>query len=105
MTGRLMSRARPWLLLSGMFLVKHFIETMIACLLSNGLTEQGHRHGFLSGGTNRRQCGQHTTKYPKNRKTPDSDQGTPFMLESGDVPLLAFHFAPAPPRRFRRQCS
>ena len=29
---------------------------------------QGRRHGFLSGGSNRRQGGQPTPKYPKNRK-------------------------------------
>ena len=29
---------------------------------------QGRRHGFLSGGSNRRQDGQPTPKYPKNRK-------------------------------------
>ena len=29
---------------------------------------QGRRHGFLSRGSNRRQGGQPTPKYPKNRK-------------------------------------
>ena len=29
---------------------------------------QRRRHGFLNGGSNRRQCGQPTPKYPKNRK-------------------------------------
>ena len=31
-------------------------------------SSQGRRHGFLSGGSNRRQGGQPTPKYPKNRK-------------------------------------
>ena len=43
---------------------------------------QGRRHGFLSvGGSNRRQGGQPTPKYPKNwKKTPDFGY---FILESG----------------------
>ena len=34
----------------------------------SGHDVQGRRHGFFSGGTNRRQCGQPTPKYPKSRK-------------------------------------
>ena len=33
-----------------------------------GFKNQGRRHGFLSRGSNRRQGGQPTPKYPKNRK-------------------------------------
>ena len=41
---------------------------------------QGRRHRFLSGGSNRRQGGQATPKYPKNRKNAGF---WPLVLESG----------------------
>ena len=64
-------------------------------------TYQGRRHGFLSGGggSNRRQGGKPTPKYPKNRKkTPDFGH---FILESGGSTRPVFKSAgvrtPPPP--------
>ena len=54
----------------------------------NDSRRQGHRHGFFSGGTNRRQVANLYPKYPKNRKILYLCR---FILESGgDVPLLNF---------------
>ena len=53
---------------------------------------QGRRHGFLSGGgggTNRRQCGQPTPKYPNNRERHRIWVASFSNLEGR--PLLTFH--------------
>ena len=43
------------------------MTTIVYSSKNRRYADQGRRHGFLSGGSNRRQGGQPTPKYPKNR--------------------------------------
>ena len=70
--------------------IKLEIETTFGCspIVIHGGRVQGRRHGFSSGGKNRRQVANLSPKYPKNRKTENTPDLGQFILESGgDVPF------------------